>query len=223
MEPAGVNAFPCVKGNPGPENALDGCRPTSDVAPAPTRVGSKWNECHEANHLLSSHHLHRPSNDMGLRDFLSLPKGHRRSRSKARSEIGPIEGQSEAELVAHQRPTTPDLGIGSSTPPTSGPLTSRGQESNRTQRTLSRRSIYLTTLFSPNTGRSISDRVRSVFSKSKPLASSTAKLLLRGVKESADAFPPLKSVAGGLCFILDNCEVRPTSRTSPDLRCLRSA
>ena len=38
-------------------------------------------------------------------------------------------------------------------------------------------------------------------------ASATAKLLLRGVKESADAFPPLKSVVGGLCFILDNCEV----------------
>jgi len=38
-------------------------------------------------------------------------------------------------------------------------------------------------------------------------ASAAAKLLLRGVKESADAFPPLKSVVGGLCFILDNCEV----------------
>ena len=37
--------------------------------------------------------------------------------------------------------------------------------------------------------------------------SSTAKLLLRGVRDSADAFAPLKSVAGGLCFILENCEV----------------
>ena len=36
----------------------------------------------------------------------------------------------------------------------------------------------------------------------------TAKLLLRGVRDSADAFGPLKSVAGGLCFILENCEVR---------------
>jgi len=43
----------------------------------------------------------------------------------------------------------------------------------------------------------------------KSTASATAKLLLRGVRESADAFPPLKSVAGGLCFILENCEVRP--------------
>ena len=46
-------------------------------------------------------------------------------------------------------------------------------------------------------------------------ASATAKLLLRGVNESADAFGPLKSVAGGLCFILDNCEVRSSSHALP--------
>ena len=38
-------------------------------------------------------------------------------------------------------------------------------------------------------------------------ASATAKLILRGVKESADAFGPLKAVVGGLCFLLENCEV----------------
>jgi len=38
-------------------------------------------------------------------------------------------------------------------------------------------------------------------------ASASAKLVLRGVRDSADAFGPLKSVAGGLCFILENCEV----------------
>ena len=38
--------------------------------------------------------------------------------------------------------------------------------------------------------------------------SASAKLLLRGVRDSADAFGPLKSIAGGLCFILENCEVR---------------
>ena len=43
--------------------------------------------------------------------------------------------------------------------------------------------------------------------------SATAKLLLRGVNESADAFGPLKSVAGGLCFILENCEVWSSSHT----------
>ena len=40
------------------------------------------------------------------------------------------------------------------------------------------------------------------------MASSSAKLVLRAVRDSADAFGPLKSVAGGLCFILENCEVR---------------
>ena len=39
------------------------------------------------------------------------------------------------------------------------------------------------------------------------VASSGARLILNGIKESADAFPPLKSAAGALCFILDNCEV----------------
>lgn len=37
--------------------------------------------------------------------------------------------------------------------------------------------------------------------------SATAKLLLCPVRESADAFPPLKSVAGGLCSILENYDV----------------
>jgi len=41
----------------------------------------------------------------------------------------------------------------------------------------------------------------------KSTASETAKLLLRGVRDSADTFPLLKSTARGLCFILDNCEV----------------
>ena len=45
------------------------------------------------------------------------------------------------------------------------------------------------------------------FDRWKSTTSASAKLLLRGVSESADAFMPLKSVAGGLCFILDNCEV----------------
>ena len=39
-------------------------------------------------------------------------------------------------------------------------------------------------------------------------ASSSARLVLRAVRDSADAFGPLKSVAGGLCFILENREVR---------------
>ena len=43
--------------------------------------------------------------------------------------------------------------------------------------------------------------------------SATAKLLLRGVRDTADAFGPLKSVAGGLCFLLENYEVFPVSCT----------
>ena len=42
----------------------------------------------------------------------------------------------------------------------------------------------------------------------KSTAFATAKLLLYGVRDSADAFGPLKAVAGGLCFILENCEVQ---------------
>ena len=41
----------------------------------------------------------------------------------------------------------------------------------------------------------------------KLTASASAKLLLRGVRDTADAFGPLKSVAGGLCFILDRKSV----------------
>lgn len=37
-------------------------------------------------------------------------------------------------------------------------------------------------------------------------ASSEAKLL-RNVRDSTNAFGPLKSIAGDLCFILENCEV----------------
>ena len=50
---------------------------------------------------------------MKLPNFLRLPKIHRRKRSRARSDIGPIEGQSEPDPTA-PRPTesTPDLRTG---------------------------------------------------------------------------------------------------------------
>ena len=41
----------------------------------------------------------------------------------------------------------------------------------------------------------------------KATVSASAKFLLCGVRDSADAFGPLKSVAGGLCFFLENYEV----------------
>ena len=49
------------------------------------------------------------------------------------------------------------------------------------------------------TGKNQSDRYSTV--------SAAAKLLLRTVRDSADACPPLKSVVGGICSILDNYEV----------------
>ena len=92
---------------------------------------ARMNECHEASYLLSRHHLHQLNDKMKFPKFLRLPKGHRRARSKARSEIGPIEGQNEAD-PATPRPieSTPDLRIGTSTLPTPGPLTLHDQESN---------------------------------------------------------------------------------------------
>ena len=91
----------------------------------------KWNECHEASYLLSHHHLHQLSDKMKLLKFLCLSKGNRRSRSKARSETGPIESQSGAGLAV-PRPTesAPDLRIGTSTFPMLSPSAPRDQESN---------------------------------------------------------------------------------------------
>jgi len=82
--------------------------------------------------------LHRPNNVMKWREFLHIPKRHRRARSKARSEIGSVEGQSGADLAV-PRPTesTPDLGIGTSTLSTSSPSVPRDQEPNGRQTTLS--------------------------------------------------------------------------------------
>ena len=50
-----------------------------------------------------------------------------------------------------------------------------------------------------------------------PTAYSTTKLTINVVKEVADAFPPLKAVAGGLSVILDHCDVRYISHTTPPM------
>ena len=39
------------------------------------------------------------------------------------------------------------------------------------------------------------------------VASAEARSILRGVKESSNAYPPLKSIAERLWLILDNCKV----------------
>ena len=171
------------------------------------------------------------SDDMGLRDILRQPKTYLRERSKARSEIENPTGVDPLAL----RPTgsTPDLGMDTST----SPPTSHDQESNG-MRAVSSHTIHLTTVFFSHItdGPSNSDGRWSVFnrtentdpgssnpavgpsaidkkkSKLRSLVTSGAKFILYGVRESADAFGPLKSAAGGLCFILDNCEVRRSPR-----------
>jgi hypothetical protein len=173
--------------------------------------------------------LHRPSNNMKWRDFLSIPKKHRRTRSKARSELDPIEASSEADLAV-PRPTesTPDLRIGTSTLPTPDPLIS-GDQKPSGMRTTAFQTIHLTIL-----PRNIDDDpIRSVPSdvhlsvdpvaahenKStwKSTAYSTTKLAINMVKESSDVFPPLKSVVGGLSAILQHCDVRSTSQTTASM------
>lgn len=44
----------------------------------------------------------------------------------------------------------------------------------------------------------------------KNTISSATKLLIRTAERTSDALPPLKSVVGGLCAILENCEVLST-------------
>jgi len=129
---------------------------------------------------------------MKFSKLLPLPKGHRRRRSKARSKIGSIEGQSEPNTVApHPTKSTPDLRVGTSTSPTSSPLTPRDQVSNGMQTTLFRTIDLSNHTFSRNTGRpSFSDRFRFIFSDWKSTAYSTTKLAIILVKESLHALPP---------------------------------
>ena len=82
------------------------------------------------------------SDDMKLPEFLPLPKIHRRARSKARSEIGPIGGPGDADPgVPHPTESTPDLGISVSALPPSSPSTPRDQKANGMQNALSRRPV----------------------------------------------------------------------------------
>ena len=125
-----TGSFSCGNGQPeARETALDICRRTKRHCAL--IVDSKWNESHEASHLLSHRHLHRPNDKMKLPKFLHIPKIHRRTRSKARSEISPIESQSEVGLAA-PRPTgsIPDLRIVTSTLSMPSPLIFNDQKTN---------------------------------------------------------------------------------------------
>jgi len=67
---------------------------------------------------------------MKLPSFLRPPKIHRK-RSKAKSEISPIESQGEADpSVPRPTESTPDLRIGTSSLPARGPLVLSDQRSN---------------------------------------------------------------------------------------------
>ena len=55
----------------------------------------------------------------------------------------------------------------------------------------------------------------------KSTVSPTTKLL-RGVRDSPGAFGPLKSVARGLCFILENCKVCAPADSACDTYCRSS-
>ena len=93
---------------------------------------------------------------------------------------------------------TGDRGEGSSRPgdleirPPSAPP--HGQESNATREALFWRC--------PNSV--VADETQYSRESTAP---SEAKSILRAVKESSNAYPPLGSIAGALCVILDNHEV----------------
>ena len=147
---------------------------------------------------------------MRLRDFLRLPRIHRRKRSKARSEVENPSGAGPSLLPSSE--STPDLRIGASTEPSnSQTIHTSPHPSHDTHRSLSAGGPVSSPggIIDPESSDPIveSGAIDENELNLASLASSGARFILNGVKESADAFGPLKSVAGGLCFILDNCEV----------------
>ena len=82
--------------------------------------------------LLSPRHL---SSLRNMRKFIPMKKDNRRARSEARTEAGSIGDPMVVGSPGALRPTesTPDLGVGPSTLPTSGPPVSGDQESNSAQ------------------------------------------------------------------------------------------
>ena len=143
-----------------------------------------------------------------------------RSRSRLDPEVGSAEGSGPSREIKQ-----------TSSLPSITPIV-LNQEPDGTW-TLSPQQLYLIVLLENADTPTVPDRVQQDLrsdenvepsaaankkgSDLKSTAIATAKLLLRGVRESADAFPPLKSVAGGLCYILDNYEVQSTPCTLPQL------
>ena len=162
---------------------------------------------------------------MGLRDFLCILRKSRRTRSEVRREANPVEA-TRASLAAHSQP---NLRIGSSISLTPVPSTSKNRESSGTCTSVLE-GIHLT-VFPRNPDNAARDPTQSVTgtehnkrpepsehavkpsatdeseSDRKPTPYSITKLATNLVEESADAFPPLKSVVGSLSAILDHCDV----------------
>ena len=177
----------------------------------------------------------------GSRASTDERQAHSRDRSPQPESVSVGEREEEAddekEVNKEHSPPDPDFGVvGDGEPvgeaervhaPPSSPSTPPPTGEPESMRTHSFRMLYLTILSgnaktaipdhatgnihpNENTEPSVANEKKSDW---KSTASATAKLILRGVRDSADAFPPLKSVAGGLCFILENCEVGPPPHT----------
>ncbi|KAI0037714.1 hypothetical protein FA95DRAFT_1578655, partial [Auriscalpium vulgare] len=54
----------------------------------------------------------------------------------------------------------------------------------------------------------------------KEVSSDAAVLALEALKESADAFPPLKSLTGGLAFLITLSRVRTVKSNKEDAQCI---
>ena len=181
--------------------------------------------------LLSLHHLHSPSKNGTARPPLPTTEGPSRAKrceEQGWAHRGRRPGLSGRTTPCRINPRSRDQPLNFAAIQ-SFALSGPGIE--RYEITFSP-GIHLTISFSRNIGRhTMTDRIRSVFrtgqgraskpskqtvytstiDKSKPDLKSTAyattKLAINMVKESSDAFPPLKSVAGGLSAILNHCDV----------------
>ena len=196
----------------------------------------EWKICHEDDDSLSYHHLHRTKDDMGLREFFRRPHKKHRARNDAQSVTDPIDrSQVGLAILPHSEP---DLGVGSPTP---APSTSQDQQFNGMRATVPD-VIHLTALpldaenIAPDPTQSTArpgqtERLEPSMPAVRPSAAdenksdwkattyAATKLAIDMVKESADAFPPLKSVVGGLSAILNHCDVCPVlpHNAAPDI------
>ena len=164
---------------------------------------------------------------MGIREFFRLPPKHRRARKQVQGEVNPIKG-SKIDLATPPH-SEPNLRVGSSTLPKSALSISKTHGSNG-MRTATFRVIRLTITprnaddivscpAQPAVGPRQAERLELsshtvkpiVTDEAKPNWKSTAyvttKLAINIVRDSSDAFPPLKSVVGGLSSILKQCDV----------------